>query len=89
MLSLETSLDLLVIANLIASREINCCEADLELSRGNWLSDHTKTDKWLDDEITQKIKAIRQMLNTEAKPELPSCPFCKCDHLRTEEESEG
>ncbi len=59
MLDLETSLNLLEIANLITSREMNCCEADRELSLGNWLSDHTATDKRLDDEITQKIKAIR------------------------------
>jgi hypothetical protein len=88
MLNLETSMNLLEIANLIASREMNCCEADVELAvHGNWLSDHTATDKRLDDEITQKIKAIRAVPNTEAKS--PACPFCKCTHLRLEKESEG
>jgi hypothetical protein len=60
MLNLETSLNLLEIANLIASREINVAEADMETAwHEQWLSDHTKIDKEINDEITQKIKAIR------------------------------
>ncbi len=53
---------LLKIRNLIAAREANTAEANAELDRGGWLSDHGR----IDHEIAEEISLLFAQAESEA-----------------------
>lgn len=64
---LRHELNLLKFKNLIASREANTAQANLELAKGGWLSDHAK----MDQEIVAEMNELMKLINEEVEP--PVC----------------
>ncbi len=51
-------LDLLKIRNIIATREMNTAQANLELSNGGWLCDHAEYDRVLQADVDEIIERL-------------------------------